>query len=283
MTSIGASFGGRSQNYWRRELFRHTKWLGNSRRLRPILVASVALWVCFGLIAPAILAVDETKEAEGENVEATASPVEETAESASAPVADGESEPPAVEEAPSESGGSGQEEEPRANDNQQQKQENDRKKNSKKAQEQVMPNKHIIGATAKILLIEDEGRPMIFNARVDTGAKSCSLHVEEMKIVNEEEGWKENIGKVVRFRLRNGSDKTKPIECRIKKYVLIKTSGHVERRYKVPLTLSWNGGAVEKTVLVTLNDRNGMDYPLLLGRNFLKGDFLVDVDMDSDD
>jgi hypothetical protein len=35
-------------------------------------------------------------------------------------------------------------------------------------------------------------------------------------------------------------------------------------------------------VLVTLNDRTSMDYPLLVGRNFLHGDFLVDVDMDKD-
>jgi hypothetical protein len=26
-----------------------------------------------------------------------------------------------------------------------------------------------------------------------------------------------------------------------------------------------------------------MDYPLLLGRNFLRGDFVVDVDVDNDD
>jgi hypothetical protein len=49
----------------------------------------------------------------------------------------------------------------------------------------------------------------------------------------------------------------------------------------VPLTLRWKG--VEKTVSVTLNDRNGMEYPLLLGRNFLRGDFVVDVDIDHDD
>jgi hypothetical protein len=34
---------------------------------------------------------------------------------------------------------------------------------------------------------------------------------------------------------------------------------------------------VEKKVLVTLNDREQMKYPLLLGRNFLRDDFLVNV------
>jgi hypothetical protein len=33
-------------------------------------------------------------------------------------------------------------------------------------------------------------------------------------------------------------------------------------------------------VLVTLSDREKMKYPVLLGRNFLRGDFLVDVNLD---
>jgi hypothetical protein len=30
--------------------------------------------------------------------------------------------------------------------------------------------------------------------------------------------------------------------------------------------------------MVSLNDRTDMEYPLLIGRNFLRGDFLVDVE-----
>jgi hypothetical protein len=52
--------------------------------------------------------------------------------------------------------------------------------------------------------------------------------------------------------------------------------GEYDRRYKVPLVFEWNG--FRKEVLVTLNDRTHMEYPLLVGRNFLSGDFLVDVD-----
>ena len=40
---------------------------------------------------------------------------------------------------------------------------------------------------------------------------------------------------------------------------------------------------MEKEVLVTLNNRQHMEYPLLIGRNFLHGDFLVDVELNSDD
>ncbi|MGI9428772.1 MAG: RimK/LysX family protein, partial [Bythopirellula sp.] len=58
---------------------------------------------------------------------------------------------------------------------------------------------------------------------------------------------------------------------------VIKTSEREETRYKVPVTL--NCLDVKKRVLVSLNDRSHMTYPMLLGRNFLQGDFVVDVDL----
>jgi hypothetical protein len=138
--------------------------------------------------------------------------------------------------------------------------------------------KRVIGATTSVL---EKQSGLLFRARVDTGSKSCSLHIEEMKIDDEAEKMVENIGKVVHFRVKNGNSKSHWLEARIAGYVIIKTSDSRVRRYKVPLTLRWKG--IEKTVLVTLNNRSGMKYPLMLGRNFLRGDFLVDVDIDNDD
>jgi hypothetical protein len=40
---------------------------------------------------------------------------------------------------------------------------------------------------------------------------------------------------------------------------------------------------ITKETLVSLNDRAQMKYPLLLGRDFLKDDFLVDVSRDNPD
>jgi len=146
--------------------------------------------------------------------------------------------------------------------------------------------KCIIGATATLLEKQSE---LKFRARVDSGAKSCSLHYEKLKIEDESqkedivERMTENIGKVIRFEVKNGDDKTHILTSKIAGYVIIKNSNKEagKRRYKVPLTFRWK--AMEKEVLVTLNKRGHMDYPLLLGRNFLRGDFLVDVEMDSDD
>ena len=138
--------------------------------------------------------------------------------------------------------------------------------------------KCIIGATATLMEKQSE---ILFQARVDSGAKSCSLHVENIKIDKEGETMADNIGKVIRFQIKNGEGKKHWLESKISGYVIIKTSSTRARRYKVPLTFQWKH--MEKKVLVTLNNRNSMEYPLLLGRNFLRGDFLIDVELDSDD
>lgn len=138
--------------------------------------------------------------------------------------------------------------------------------------------KRVIGATATIMEKESE---LLFKARVDSGAKSCSLHIEEYNIKDEEELMADNIGKVITFHIKNGNGESHWLEAKIAGYVVVKTSAHRERRYKVPMTLQYKD--FEKTVLVTLNNREKMEFPLLLGRNFLMGDFVVDVEVDNDE
>jgi hypothetical protein len=141
--------------------------------------------------------------------------------------------------------------------------------------------KHIIGATA---IIKEASTGIPFQARIDTGANSCSLHVEEMEIIDQVPGRRANIGKKVRFRIKRDNGQSEWIESRIADAVRIRSAvakeGEFDRRYMVRLTLEWKD--FSKEVLVTLNDRADMTYPLLIGRNFLRGDFLVDVDKNDD-
>jgi hypothetical protein len=143
-------------------------------------------------------------------------------------------------------------------------------------------DKHIIGATA---VLTETGSGLPFAARIDTGAASCSLHVEKMEIKGEAPKPLDNIGKTVRFLLKNDKGDTSWVEAKIAGVVRVRSSalkeGEFDRRYKVPLTLKW--GDFEKEVLVTLNDRTDMKFPLLVGRNYLRRDFLVDVDIDNHD
>jgi hypothetical protein len=134
--------------------------------------------------------------------------------------------------------------------------------------------KQVIGATATLTEVSS-GIP--FNARIDTGAKSCSLHVDEFEIIDEEPERLANVGKTIRCLITNKQGESKWIETTIAEAVRVRTSNDMDRRYKVRLTLQWND--FKKEVLVTLNNRTEMTYPLLIGRNYLSGDFLVDVDL----
>jgi hypothetical protein len=131
---------------------------------------------------------------------------------------------------------------------------------------------HRIGPTATVVEVST-GLP--FAARVDTGATSCSIHCEAMEIEDASSDPQDNVGKPIRFLVKNNEGESEWIQSRIVSHVLVRTSERTDDRYKVRLDLRWED--VEKKVLVTLNDRQSMNYPLLLGRNFLRGDFLVDV------
>lgn len=141
--------------------------------------------------------------------------------------------------------------------------------------------KHVIGATATLT---ESSSGLSFPARVDTGAETCSLHVEKLEIQEKTARRVRNVGKTLRFLLKGSDGKTKWVEGIVADAVRVKSSslrnGEFDHRYKVRLTLQWKD--VRKEVLVTLNDRTSMDYPLLVGRNFLDGDFLVDVAQDKE-
>ena len=135
-----------------------------------------------------------------------------------------------------------------------------------------------IGATTMVTEVTT-GLP--FPARVDTGATSCSIHCEEIKIKDASPDPKDNVGKAARILIRNSDGEQQWVKTKIAQHVVVRTSHKDDERYKVSLKLRWQD--VEKKVLVTLNDRNNMKYPILLGRNFLRGDFLVDVNLDGSD
>ena len=133
----------------------------------------------------------------------------------------------------------------------------------------------LIGATTTVTEVTS-GLP--FAARVDTGATSCSIHCEAVEIKDADPDPKGNIGKRIRFLVRNKDGEKEWVESKIVDHVTVRSAAKKEERYKVRLKLRWED--VEKIVTVTLNDRQNMKYPLLLGRNFLRDDFLVNVSLD---
>lgn len=150
----------------------------------------------------------------------------------------------------------------------------------------AQPIKQIVG-TIETVLIKEAG--LSFKARIDTGAKTSSIHAENIQITSMPDVKSDSlkqyksvvIGQPISFDIVTKNGQRKQIKTEVLSVVKVKTSDHSEYRYVVPLTISWNDK--EKLTSVTLNDRSKVTYRLLLGRNWLQGDYLVDVDINSTD
>ena len=59
--------------------------------------------------------------------------------------------------------------------------------------------KKVIGPTA---VVEEAESDIVFAARVDTGATTSSIHVEECKVESAAPKMEENVGKKIRFKIK---------------------------------------------------------------------------------
>lgn len=112
---------------------------------------------------------------------------------------------------------------------------------------------------------------MKLEARVDTGATTTSLHATNVVVFERDgERW-------VRFDADTGAGK-QPVTLELPwvRRVRIKGEGEeVDPRPVIMIEISADG--VSRRVEATLNDRSNYEYPLLVGRNFLRDTAVVDV------
>lgn len=122
----------------------------------------------------------------------------------------------------------------------------------------------------------EEADNMAFLTRIDTGAAKTSLHAFDIRVDDDAGRMQANIGKTITFKTMNEKQQFHTSRATIVGVQTIRNSQGKEQRYEVELTLTWQGK--EKKVLVNLRNRQRMDYKLLIGRNWLAGDYLVDVE-----
>ncbi|ROS05283.1 hypothetical protein EDC56_0813 [Sinobacterium caligoides] len=132
-------------------------------------------------------------------------------------------------------------------------------------------SKPVIGSTANFLV---DGHT-VFRARIDTGASRTSINASDIKVIDGAAKMRDNVGKEVEFTIINAKGKESRQRARIQKVILIKTPQGRESRYLVPLQLTWNG--VTSSVDANLRDRSNMNYKLLIGRDWLDSNAVVDV------
>lgn len=115
-----------------------------------------------------------------------------------------------------------------------------------------------------------------FAARVDSGAKSTSIHALDIEVEDAAETMEENTGKQVNFIIVNEEGERWPMSRRISSVTKVRNSQGVEYRYNVPLRVGWDG--INKTIDVNLRDRSTMTYKLLVGRDWMKREVVIDLE-----
>ncbi|MFO7974491.1 MAG: RimK/LysX family protein [Candidatus Hydrogenedentota bacterium] len=107
-------------------------------------------------------------------------------------------------------------------------------------------------------------------AKVDTGARTSSLHVDNLEVLDDH---------YVRFEVvlsRRHSHKRVHVTAPVLKWGRVRSStGHYHTRCFVKTRIRI--GPVEKEIELSLASRERMLYRMLLGRKALEKDFLVDV------
>ena len=111
-------------------------------------------------------------------------------------------------------------------------------------------------------------------AKIDTGAKTSSLHAFDIRVFEADGGQKVRFGI---HPLQRNTDIVIYCEADIKELRTVTDSGgHSEARYVICTTLSL--GNQRWPIEMTLARRDNMKYRMLLGRSALRGRLLIDLD-----
>ncbi|TCD14553.1 ATP-dependent zinc protease family protein [Oricola cellulosilytica] len=138
-----------------------------------------------------------------------------------------------------------------------------------RARKKTSERKKTVVGWKEVVRLPDFG-DLTVHAKIDSGARTCALHVETMKILEKENRrW-------VEFSILPARDPAArlfqaPV---VDKRTVKSSSGHAEERVvvKTPIRLAGHRNTVE----ITLTNRDSMEFPMLIGRNLLRRGFLVD-------
>jgi hypothetical protein len=112
-------------------------------------------------------------------------------------------------------------------------------------------------------------------AKVDTGARTSALHVASLIVREELDDGTQLVDLTVVLRGRRAERRVISRARVLRRMRVTDSGGHAEVRPVIETELAL--GPVRKRVLLTLTDRSGMLFRMILGRKAIEGDFVVDV------
>ena len=131
--------------------------------------------------------------------------------------------------------------------------------------------KKILGRTDKVSFPELD--LINIDVKVDTGAYTSAIHCAKIR--------EENDRLYCIFESKGHNNfKSQEIQFANYSYTDVKSSnGNKENRYKIKTSVIFFGKSYK--INLTLSTRDDMKFPVLIGRQFLKHKFLVDVDLEN--
>ena len=127
--------------------------------------------------------------------------------------------------------------------------------------------KEMVGWLEKVRICPEN---LIIHAKLDTGARNSSLNAPHVNLFKRKgETW-------VRFDVTDREGKTATLKRKVHRITKIKQHDRPPDLRPV-VRLSICLGDTFKVVEVNLRDRSDFNYQMLIGRSFLKDDFVVDA------
>lgn len=112
-------------------------------------------------------------------------------------------------------------------------------------------------------------------AKIDTGAYGNALHCTDIEVIRRNE--KDCLSFVLFDSTYPGYEERKHYFEDFTDKLVKNSGGDTQHRYKIVTDVIFLGQKYRAGF--SLTDRRAMKYPILLGRRFLRGRFLVDVDL----
>jgi hypothetical protein len=112
-------------------------------------------------------------------------------------------------------------------------------------------------------------------AKMDTGARTSTLHVESLTVLEELPDGTELVELTISPGRRRPEWRVTTRARVLRRIRVTDSGGHPEVRPVIETEMVL--GPVRKRILVTLTNRSGMLFRMIVGRKALEGDFQVDV------
>src|SRR5690606_11410336 len=110
-----------------------------------------------------------------------------------------------------------------------------------------------------------------YKARIDTGATGTSVHATNIvRFERDGQNW-------VRFDMDNPGGEPITVEREVVRRVRVRQVDLDEYSRRLVVSMAMTIGSISQQVEFSLNDRSDMEYPVLIGRNFLRNTAIVDV------